>query len=206
MKSEDPNVEALSRAVMRDAHGDAEQILAEARQKAEVILKQAQQQADAKRDEIVAQANREAQRIRSEATATAQLKARKLQLEQREKLLDEVFEAARRELPTIQQGTDYEKIARLLLREAVEHLEVGQVRVRADEKTRKFLADGALDEISKEAGVAVQLGDTLEHGLGVFAETMDGHRQYDNTLETRLVRLQDTLRMAVYHLLMGEPL
>jgi vacuolar-type H+-ATPase subunit E/Vma4 len=88
----------------------------------------------------------------------------------------------------------------------LEHLGVGQVQVQADEKTRKFFTDGVLDGISKENEATIQLGEPLEHGLGVIVETLDGHRQYDNTLETRLVRFRDTLRMSVYHLLMGEQL
>jgi vacuolar-type H+-ATPase subunit E/Vma4 len=206
MKSDDPNIEALSRAVLREAHSDAEKILAEAKEKSEAIRKQAQEQADARRAQILEQATREAERIHSETISTAQLKARSLQLEQREKLLDEVFEAARQQLNTIQQSSDYEKIVRLLLSEALTHLHVTQALVRADPTTRKFFTDEVLGEISKGVGVNVKLGPPLEHGIGVIAETPDGHRQYDNTFETRLARSRDTLRLPVYHLLMGESL
>lgn len=206
MKSDDPNIEALSRAVLREAHSDAEKILAEAKEKSEAIRKQAQEQADARRAQILEQATREAERIHSETISTAQLKARSLQLEQREKLLDEVFEAARQQLGTILHSSDYQKTALFLLHEAVERLKVQQALVRADESTRKLFTDEVLKEISKDVGAKVQLGPPLERGIGVVAETPDGHRQYDNTLETRLVRLRDTLRLPVYHLLMGEPL
>lgn len=206
MKSDDPNIEALSRAVLREVHSDAEKILADAREKSEAIRKEAQEQADARRAVILEQATREAQRIQSETISTAQLKARTLQLDQREKLLDEVFEAARQQLTTIQQASDYEKIARLLLHEALAHLKVQQALVRADATTRMFFTDEVLGEISNEVGAKVKLGPPLERGIGVIAETPDGHRQYDNTFETRLARSRDTLRLPVYHLLMGEPL
>jgi vacuolar-type H+-ATPase subunit E/Vma4 len=206
MKSDDPNIEALSRAVLREAHSDAEKILVEAREKSNVIRQQAQQQADARRAEILEQATREAQRIHSEIMSTAQLKARTLQLDQREKLLDEVFETARQQLNTIQKSTDYEKTARLLLSDALAHLKVDQAVIRADAATSKFFTDEVLSEISKEAGTKLKFGPPLERGMGVIAETTDGHRQYDNTLETRLARSRDTLRLPVYHLLMGEPL
>ena len=35
-------------------------------------------------------------------------------------------------------------------------------------------------------------------------ETPDGHRRYDNTLETRLARMKDDLRTPIYHILMGD--
>ena len=50
----------------------------------------------------------------------------------------------------------------------------------------------------------MKLAHPLEKGTGVVVETHDGHLQYDNTLETRLNRLQNLLRSPVYHLLMGE--
>ena len=206
MKSEDSNIEALARAVLREAHSDAERILADSKEKAEAIRQETQQQADAIRTEILEQATREAERIRSEMVSTTQLKARTLQLEQREKLLDEVFDAARQQLASIQKSTDYEKTAYLLLRDALTHLKAEQVLVRTDATTAKLYTPEVLGEISKEIGTQITIGPSLERGIGVIAETPDGHRQYDNTLETRLARLRDTLRLPVYHLLMGEPL
>jgi vacuolar-type H+-ATPase subunit E/Vma4 len=206
MKSDDPNIEALSRVVLREAHSDAEKILADARDKSEAIRQQAQQQADAGRAEILERATREAERIHSEVLSTAQLKARTLQLGQREKLLDEVFEAAQQQLAAIQKSSDYEKTARMLLTDALAHLRVEQAVIRADPATRKFYTTDMLDEISKEMGAKISLGQPLEGGIGLIAETPDGRRQYDNTLETRLARSREALRLPVYHILMGEPL
>jgi vacuolar-type H+-ATPase subunit E/Vma4 len=206
MRTVEESIKALSRAVQDEARAEADQVLADAKAKAEAIGQHAQEQAAAERTEILERGSADAARIRSQAIATAQLKARTLQLERREKLLDSVFEVARQQLPTVQQWTDYGQIARRLLREALVLLGAAAVRVRADEQTRALLTDPVLAEISKELGVQVQFGALLEQGTGVIVETADGHRQVDNTLETRLSRLQDALRSPVYHLLMGEPL
>jgi vacuolar-type H+-ATPase subunit E/Vma4 len=48
------------------------------------------------------------------------------------------------------------------------------------------------------------MGETLEQGTGVVVETLDGHRQLDNTLETRLKRMEEALRTPVYRILTGE--
>ena len=50
------------------------------------------------------------------------------------------------------------------------------------------------------------MGDVLEEGTGVIVDASDGHLHFDNTLETRLSRLQSSLRSSVYHVLMGEKL
>jgi vacuolar-type H+-ATPase subunit E/Vma4 len=206
MKSEDPNIGALSRAVLREAHGDAERVMAEAKEKADAIRQHAQQEAASVRAEILEQANREAERIHSELISTAQLKARSWQLEQREKLLDEVYKTARQQLNALQQRADYEQIVRFLLKEALSQLRGEQVQVRTDQVTQKFLTYEVLADVSKETGMQVQFGTLLDQGTGVVAETLDGHRRFDNTFEARLNRMQDALRSSVYHLLMGEPL
>jgi vacuolar-type H+-ATPase subunit E/Vma4 len=206
MEAVEKSIEALSRAVLKKAQADADQILADAKAKADAVREHAQQQAEKERQEIMARARREAERIRNQAVAAARLKARTLKLEQREKLLDDVFAAVRQRLPGVQQWTDYDQIVRHLVREAVAQLRIEEGLVRADGAAQEILSAGALAELAEELSVNLQLDELLEHGVGVIAKTPDGHREYDNTLDARLGRQQDGLRFAVYHLLMGESL
>ena len=76
-------------------------------------------------------------------------------------------------------------------------------RDAVDEVTRKSLKQNTLDEISRELKAEFKL-DALEDGTGIVVEAADGKLRYDNTLETRLDRLQGTLRSSVYKVLMGE--
>jgi vacuolar-type H+-ATPase subunit E/Vma4 len=206
MKSVEESTRALSRAVLSEAQADAEQIRTSAKAKADAIRQHAREQGEAERDEILKHARQQASHIHSQAVATAQLKARTLRLGRREKLLNSIFDAARKQLVTVQEWTDYDQIARQLAREAVGHLGVGQVRILVDERTRAVLTDDVLSEVSGEMDVQLQLGEPLERGTGVIAETVDGHLHYDNTLEARLERWQNALRSPVYHLLMEKPL
>jgi vacuolar-type H+-ATPase subunit E/Vma4 len=206
MRPDEENIEALSRAILRDAQSETEEIQSEARAKAEAIRKSAQDQAEAERKAILQRAGVEAERLRSQVAATGQLKARTLQLEHREKLLDKVFAAARGKLPAVTKRSDYDQVVARLLREALEQLKAGSAEVQADEATQKPLKAQILDQISKELNAQLTLGKTLESGNGILVNASEGHLQYDNTLETRLSRLQSSLRSAVYHVLMGEQL
>ncbi len=206
MGAAEGSMELLAQAVMSEARADAEQVLVEAREKANAIRQRAQEQAAVERKQILERASQEVDRIRRQAIATAQIQARMLELEQREKLLDRVFEAARQQLPTVQQWSDYDQIVCQLLREALVRLEAGKATVRADEATQQLLTAPVLDKISKELGVELRVGKPLEQGTGVVVETEDGRRRYDNTLTVRLSRMQDALRSQVYRLLMGESL
>lgn len=203
----DGNMEMLSQAVLSEAKGEAETILTDARTKAEAILKEAQQQADAQRQEILEHANQEAERIRRQSLATAQIEARTRELEHRESLLNRVFDKTRQQLPGIVQWNDYDEIAVDLVREAITQLGAPKVRLHADEDTDKVLNKKVLDKVAQELNIQLlEVGDSLKQGKGVIVETLDGRRRYDNTLETRLSRMQDSLRSPVNHILMGESL
>ena len=201
MKSESEDIELLARAIRAEVNDEAAHILNEAKEKAEAIRKRAQEQAESERKEILERAKQDAERLRSQTTATAQLKARSLQLEDREKLLDGVFTEVKKQLEAVTKRPDYGAIATMLAREALTQLQVDQAEIRADEATRKALN---LDGLSKELNGKFALSDPLEEGTGVVVSAASGKLSYDNTLETRLSRLQGTLRSAVYKVLMGE--
>jgi len=199
-------MESLSRAMDGEAKVEAEQAVAEARVKADAIRKKGQEQAEAVRSEILLRARQDADRLRGQVVATTQMKARTMELEHREKLLDKVFTASRKQIPSVQQWTDYNQIALRLLHEALGQLKAKKVTVRADAVTQKFYTQEVLASLSKEFKAEIALGKPLENGTGVVVETSDGHLQFDNTLENRLGRLQNNLRSPVYRLLTGEKL
>jgi len=122
-------------------------------------------------------------------------------LEQREKILNEVFEEARKKLSAVKDRSDYGEIAMLLVREALTELNASEAEVRADETTQKALK---LDELAKELNGKFTFGEKLEEGTGVVVNAAGGKLHYDNTLETRLNRLHGSLRSSVYKILTGE--
>jgi vacuolar-type H+-ATPase subunit E/Vma4 len=206
IRSVEENIQALTRTVLNEARAEAERLSADAEAKAEAVRNQAQNQAVAERAEILARATQEAERIRSQSGASAQLQARTVALARREKLLNNVFDVVRQQLPDVAQRADYDQIARQLLREALLHLGADTVLIQADALTRTHLTDQVLAEIAADLHMQVQHGELLEQGVGLSVQTEDGHRQYDNTLEARLARLQNALRAPVLRLLMGEEL
>ncbi|MFN3491356.1 MAG: V-type ATP synthase subunit E [Anaerolineales bacterium] len=201
MKTEAQDIELLAQAIMLEAKDEAEQLQLEAKEKADAIRKRAQAEAEAERKLILDRAKQEADRLKSQASATAQLKARSTQLEAREKLLDSVFEEVKKQLDSVKKRPDYADIVKMLTREALTQLKATEAEIRADESTQKVLK---LDELAKELNGKFTFGSKLEEGTGVAVSASGGKLNYDNTLETRLSRLQSTLRSSVYKVLMGE--
>ena len=204
MDTQVEDIEMLERAILSEARDEADQIRAEAKEKAEAIRKRAQEQAERESKAILDQARQEAERLRGQAAATAQLKARSAQLAHREQLLDRIFKTVKEKLSEVQKRPDYDQIAAMLLREALVQLRVNKAEIRADKITQNFLEKKALDEISGELNGQFTMADPLEEGIGVIVDAADGKLHYDNTLETRLHRLQSTLRASVNKVLIGE--
>lgn len=198
------DIRALEQAIMQDARQEADRMLNEARERAENTRAEARAEANDERDTILERARREAQVLREQAVASAHIEAQKLRLRRREQLLQRPFDQARRRLRSLTERSDYGEIARDLVRDAVGHLDTDNALVRTDAETRKVLTDHVLADLSSELGVYLRASDPLDHGTGVVVETPDGHRRYDNTLETRLARMRDALRTSVYRILTGE--
>jgi len=204
MNTQVEDIEMLERAILSEARDEADQIKAEAKEKVDAIRKRAQERAEAEGRAILDAARQDVERLRGQAVATAQLKARSAQLAHREQLLDRVFKTVKEKLPEVQKRPDYDQIAAMLLREALVQLRVNKAEIRADKVTQNILEKSALGEISKELKGQFTMGAALEEGIGVIVNAADGKLHYDNTLETRLNRLQSTLRASVNKVLLGE--
>jgi vacuolar-type H+-ATPase subunit E/Vma4 len=204
MGSLEGNVEDLSRAILTEAREETEQLKTDARARAATIRQRAQAEADSERRSILDQATREADRLRSQALATAQLKARAMELERRERMLDKVFSAVSQKLSTVVHRKDYQELAANLVREGLTQLRTDRAEIRADQATLKVLTKNILAEISKAMHTEISIGEPLESGIGVVIQAAEGHLHFDNTLETRLTRIQGAVRAEVYQVLTGE--
>ena len=204
MNTETEGIDRLARAILSEAREESEQHRAEAREKAEAIRRRAEEEAASVRKSILERANADAERLRAQAVATAQLQARSQQLGSREKLLVRVFSEVHKQLAAITKRPDYDAIATQLLQEALVDLRVDKAQIRADDATRKALMKGGLDKVANQLKGQYEFGAPLQEGTGIVVTAANGKLQYDNTLETRLDRLQGSLRASVYKVLMGD--
>ncbi|NSW52122.1 MAG: hypothetical protein HPY85_06430 [Anaerolineae bacterium] len=204
LKSLDERIELLTRAILDDAQADAAHAEEDARARAEEILQTAKGDAEKLRKEILDKAANEAAVIKDEQLAEQKMKAQMTWLTHREELLDAVFAEAEKRLSNLVDTPAYANVLLQLILEAVNHLQSDAVILHLDAVSRGQLTPQMIDEVSKATGAVITIGDNLPDGVGVVAETTDGHRQLNNTLSNRLHRQQDSLRAAVYHILMGE--
>jgi vacuolar-type H+-ATPase subunit E/Vma4 len=198
------DIRSLETVITTEARQDAAKITADTESRIESIKRQARGQAEEQRSAILKQAREKAERLRSQAVTSAQLEAQTLKLEHRESLLSKVMSEARRGLTGVKEWPDYVNVVCELIREGAGTLGADSLVIEADETTRGMLEGQVLTDLGQELAVQLELGEPLGRGTGVVIVTTDGHRRYDNTLETRLDRMQASLRTPVYHILMGD--
>ena len=197
-------VQVLERAIMEIADQEVQGILDEARAKADSLQKQADSKTEAESDRILKEAHQKAKELFDQAVAKAQLEAQMLRLQRREQVLTHTFDEAHQRLATIPQRADYADIVQKLISEAATYMGDEAFVVQADAATNRVMDDAFLHNLAEQLDVHLERGPQLEKGTGIVLTTPDGHRRYDNTLETRLTRIQDTVRTAVFHILAGD--
>jgi V/A-type H+/Na+-transporting ATPase subunit E len=200
----DGNIETLSRAILGEAQAEIEDVRSAAQSRAEAILNRARASAEQQRSEILDRARQEAKRLKGQATATAQLRARTQELEHREQLLQRVFDTVEERLGVVKTQKDFAEAVKCFLREALDQLRTSPILIKADPASRSVLTRSVLDQISRDSGIDLEMGEALEKGIGVVVQSSDGRLQFDNTLENRLGRMQGALRAEVYRVLTGE--
>lgn len=203
VSADEENVDVLRQAIMSQARAEAEEMVDEAQAQAEDLVHEAERKVESDQAGILERAHQEAETIRAEAVGEMEIAAHQLQLKKREQLIDRVFQDARDQLPSIMEQPDYSAVVHRLAREGLEHLGADEAVIRFDAHTREKVGDGLeelLRTLEDDLGVELSLGEPLRR-IGVVVTTADGHRRYDNSLESRLRRMEPNLRAPVYHIL-----
>lgn len=194
---------ALVRLIQEQSASEVAEVLGRAHERAAQIAAAAESEAT----KISALARQEGeqrgQRAAAEIFAVADAESRRQQLWDREALVNEVLHAVRKRLEGLPDLPDGPVVLQELIREALQVLPHGAVRVRwpaeyqalLDETTRGELAGGRW-QIRFEA-------DNIPGG-GVVVETVDGRLRFDNTFGARLRRRADHLRRLVVDILLTE--
>lgn len=204
MEASIANIQDLSRTVLRSAQHDAKKILSEAEEKKNDLERIAQQEREDEYHQIIAAALKEANFIKNRNLSAAESEAHMTWLVNRESLINEVFEESIASLGRVIEFDNYQEIVEKMITEAIFQLNDTEVTICLDEKANQLISDSELKRIAKENDVVIMRGEVLENKFGVIAKTVDGHRQFDNTLRARLGRMKSSLRLNVFQILMGE--
>jgi len=182
----------------KEAAGEIDRILGEARVQAERMVAEATRQAQeylaAQRQQL--EAERQAAKVR--ALSAAQVRASALVLQAKDEALHEVLSVAEEELARVQQDkVRYGPILRGLIREASGALS-GRMTVEANPKDLD-LAKQAVRDLKLDA--EVKAADDVSGGVRLIAD--DSRFIVENTLASRVERVKTLLAPEIATLLWG---
>ncbi len=182
----------------KEAVGEIDRILGEARVQAERMVAEATRQAQeylaAQRQQL--EAERQAAKVR--ALSAAQVRASALVLQAKDEALHEVLSVAEEELARVQQDkARYGPILRGLIREASGALS-GRMTVEANPKDLD-LAKQAVRDLKLDA--EVKAADNVSGGVRLIAD--DSRFIVENTLASRVERVKTLLAPEIATLLWG---
>ena len=197
VKTLDDRIEDLIRTIRDDARREIEELRAETDKKEAEILAEGKLRAEKLRSEIL-------EKAKLEALAELKLEEKKMMLERREALINEVFESVKDGIPILVNKTKYAQFLPGLVKEAVLNLETDQAVLHFDTVSRGLINESDIEIIGDEIKTQLTVGDDIYQGNGVIVTDRDGHRVYDNTLQTRLERDKELLRAKIFRILMEE--
>ncbi|MBU7024109.1 MAG: hypothetical protein HXS40_08055 [Theionarchaea archaeon] len=134
-------IEDIKKRILEDAANQKEEILAEARKKAEEIRKEGERTAEKQKEAIILKAEQEAAEERHTLLTMERLEARKLQLTEKQKVIEKVFEKA---LDMLSNHPHYSEIMEALLLEVAK----GGEELILNPRDHKTLGDGFLKKVN----------------------------------------------------------
>jgi V/A-type H+-transporting ATPase subunit E len=192
------SIEDILQALDDQCHQECQEIFNRADSEAKQILDKAQADAEnirrARLDKVEAEARGETISI----LYTARLKSKNEIIQAKEKVAEEALEAAEKRLQQLRSEDDYSATLEGLIKEGLFRIS-GKVLVHVDPADRE-LADSVL----RESGLDFELLTDVETVGGAVVSDADGRVKIINTVEERLNRAREKLRMEVSGILFEE--
>lgn len=204
LKSVSERVEELCRVILTDAQTESSQLREGAAQFVQEVLEKGDTQAKVLRQKILDEAWEKIHQYQDEAENEMKQKSRTVWLIEREKLLDLVFDNLEARFPEVIKTEEYQQNLPEWIRGALQQLQSEEVILHLDPFSNELISDEFLMKLQTELSVRLQRGEVLIDRHGVLAESADGHRVFENTLEARLERQKPFLRPQAAKLLFEE--
>ena len=182
-------IDDIEKRILKDAEQEKNQILAEARKKAEEIRKEGERAAEKRKEAILLKAHQEAEEKHHTMLTMARLEARKLQLAEKQKVIERAFE---RSLYMLVNHPDYSTVLETLLLEAAK----GGEELILSPRDHKQLGNGFLQKINKKIKGEITLSkETRDISGGFILRTPD--MEINESFEEKIRVLRDEMEVVV---------
>lgn len=204
------SAKVLCDKILSDAKKEAEDIIKEAENKAAQKREQAAKEAESTFNDIVKKAEEDAGHISKRILAGVNLEAKQLTLRGREQLISFIFDKAKERIEKMRGSEDYRYFLKNLALEGIPVLSAQNILLYVKKEDRGIITEDFLKDISAEIEekqglkVSMVLSETSIKETGVTLESSDGSVVFNNTVEERIKRFRDELRIIIVREVFGE--
>jgi vacuolar-type H+-ATPase subunit E/Vma4 len=201
--------QALQDEILDDARRRADETVGKARREADAILAKARADAESERLAALKAAEAEARRRHGLVLAAIPIRVARRRAECVEAALERIHDEARRRLEA-REGFDSREGLTRLAAEALAAMEGNRFVLQVSDADRQALGDAWLDEVRRrvgrhglelalgQGGAAILPATTWQAGRGgVLLRDDEGRQVWDNRFEARLARLWPALRREI---------
>ncbi len=201
----------LISGIEKDARKRADEIIDEARKRAEEKLRFAKQKVKSILDEADARAKERSESIKKKALSGMSLEAKRRFMKLRDRALQTVITSACEKLGDLVQKPGYKNVLKDWIVEAAVGLGSDSAVIHTSETEKKLidskLIHAAENEVKKITGRPVSLSMSDDPPLaeqGVLLSSSDWKTAFNNQVSTRLLRKQRDTQVQVYKVLFGD--
>jgi len=214
----DEGVDKIISHIEAEAEKEISEILLKAQAEADKIRKAAQEKADREAERILSNGKRVASLEGQRIIAETRIDVRRKKMDAQEEAIAASFEEAKKALAELAEkgkrdNLVYKDIMFDLIASASEVVAGNKLELvfnQRDSKTfNKEMLREASELVKKRSGRDISLAltdETIQHLGGVVVRDMEKQVEVDNTLETRLNRLKESIRLDVAKILFGDRL
>jgi len=192
------SIEDILQALDDECRAECQEIFRRAEQEAKQIIERAQAEAEAIRQARLAKVKADAQSEAVSMLYSARLRSKNEVIRAKEKVVEEVLAEAVRRLQDLRSRGDYREVLEGLIDEGLARVS-GKTVVHVDPADKELA-----DEIMRGKGLDFEVRPDIKTLGGAVITDAAERVQIINTVEERLNRAREKLRMQVSGILFGE--
>jgi vacuolar-type H+-ATPase subunit E/Vma4 len=192
------SIEDILQALDDQCRQECQEIFSRAEAEAKQILDKAQIEAEAIRQTRLDKVKAEAQSETTSMLYTARLKSKNTVISIKEKVVEKVLASAEEDLRGLRSRQDYPAILEEMVREGLTRIS-GKVLVHVDQADKQVA-----EAVMKKLAIEYDLLTDIQAAGGAVISNADGRVRIVNTVEERLNRAREKLRMYVSGILFED--
>jgi vacuolar-type H+-ATPase subunit E/Vma4 len=210
MSDQPQSIKDFCTRIEEDAEKEIAGILERAEYTAKGRTAQILQDTEEKKKAILEKGAEEAKTARRLVLSDLNLELKKVGLRIKGEIVEETLSLLRRKIEQFRSSSDYPAFLANLALEGIKALGQNEIVITSGDLDGNLLTQDVLDDIRKRGKTLLRedirisvSSETLKNSSGLRLSTKDGRLFYDNTLESRIERMSDDLRLIISRKIFG---